>query len=66
MLAPHPAGGKEVQWHGVLLLLHRFDRDGEARRHNTAHVVELRGGRISRWEERPGSQSEFERAWGAP
>jgi ketosteroid isomerase-like protein len=52
--------------HGVLLLLHRFDRDGEPRRYNTAHVVELTGGRICRWEERPGSQSEFEEAWGAP
>jgi ketosteroid isomerase-like protein len=52
--------------HGVLLLLHRFERDGEARRYNTAHVVEFSGGRISRWEERPGSRSEFEQAWGAP
>ena len=41
--------------HGVLLLHHEFDRDGRHREYLTAHAVELRDGRISAWEERPGS-----------
>jgi len=50
--------------HGVLLLLHEFDREGRHRQYRTAHIVEFRHGRISRWEEHPGSMSEFESAWG--
>ncbi|HZU72661.1 MAG TPA: SgcJ/EcaC family oxidoreductase [Acidimicrobiales bacterium] len=50
--------------HGMLELRHEFDRDGVHRSYLTAHVVEFRDGRISRWEERPGSIAEFEAAWG--
>ena len=50
--------------HGVLLLHHEFDRDGQRRSYETAHVVGLRDGLISSWEERPGSLREFEAAWG--
>jgi len=49
---------------GVLLLHHEFDRAGSHREYLTAHVCELRDGRISRWEERPGSLAEFAAAWG--
>ena len=50
--------------HGILLLHHSFDRDGAHRQYGTAHVCQLRDGRISAWEERPGSLREFEDAWG--
>jgi uncharacterized protein len=50
--------------HGILLLHHEFDRDGQRRTYATAHVCELRDGLISTWEERPGSLREFEQAWG--
>jgi hypothetical protein len=50
--------------HGVLLLHHEFDRDSVHRSYQTAHACLLRGGRIARWEERPGSMAEFEAAWG--
>lgn len=50
--------------HGILLLHHEFDRDGEHRSYETAHVCGLRDGLICSWEERPGSMSEFEAAWG--
>jgi ketosteroid isomerase-like protein len=49
---------------GVLLLLHTFTRDGQPRSYRTAHLVEFRDGRLSRWEEHPGSLAEFEAAWG--
>jgi ketosteroid isomerase-like protein len=50
--------------HGVLLLLHRFDRDGQPWEYRTAHVVEFRDGLIASWREHPGSPREFEEAWG--
>jgi len=50
--------------HALLLLHHEFDRDGAHREYETAHVCELRDGRISSWREHPGSMREFEAAWG--
>lgn len=50
--------------HGVLLLLHRFDRDGRHQEYRTAHIVQLRDGKIASWQEHPGSPQEFEEAWG--
>ena len=50
--------------HGLLQLRHEFIRAGAHRSYLTAHAVELRLGRIARWEERPGSLREFEAAWG--
>lgn len=50
--------------HGVLLLHHEFDRDAQHREYRTAHIVELREGRIASWTEHPGSLREFEDAWG--
>jgi ketosteroid isomerase-like protein len=49
---------------GILLLRHEFDRDGIHRVYNTSHVLDVRDGLISTWEERPGSLTEFEAAWG--
>jgi len=50
--------------HGVLLLHHEFDRDGDHHEYSTAHIVELSDGRIASWAEHPGSMHEFEEAWG--
>ena len=52
--------------HGVLMLHHRFTRDGTEREYRTAHIVELRDGLIAKWTEHPGSPHEFEEAWGVP
>jgi ketosteroid isomerase-like protein len=51
--------------HGVLLLLHTFERDGQPREYRTAHIVDFEEGRIASWTEHPGSVREFEEAWGA-
>jgi ketosteroid isomerase-like protein len=50
--------------HGVLLLVHTFDRNGEHHEYQTAHLVDFRGSKIARWTEHPGSMREFEAAWG--
>ncbi len=50
--------------HGVLLLVHTFERDGERHEYQTSHLVDFRDSRISRWTEHPGSMREFEAAWG--
>ncbi len=50
--------------HGVLLLHHEFDRDGTHWQYQTAHIIEFRDGKVSRWTEHPGSMREFEEAWG--
>lgn len=50
--------------HGVLLLLHLFDRAGQHYEYQTAHRVAFRDGKIARWTEHPGSMREFEEAWG--
>ena len=50
--------------HGVLLLHHQFDRDGNHHEYRTAHIVDLRDGLIAGWTEDPGSMHEFEEAWG--
>jgi ketosteroid isomerase-like protein len=50
--------------HGALLLVHTFDRDGARHEYQTAHIVEFRDTKISRWTEHPGSMREFEAAWG--
>ena len=50
--------------HGLLLLHHEFDRGGQHREYRTAHICELRDGKIASWTEFPGSLAEFEEAWG--
>ena len=49
--------------HGVLLLRHEFQRGGR-HEYRTAHICELRNGKIATWTEHPGSLTEFEAAWG--
>lgn len=51
--------------HGVLMLVHKFTRDGQPREYRTSHIVEFRDGQISKWTEHPGSLREFDDAWGA-
>ncbi len=51
--------------HGVLLLVHEFDRDGRHREYRTAHMCTFRGDQIASWTEHPGSLREFEDAWGS-
>lgn len=50
--------------HGILLLHHEFDRDGKHREYRTAHICDLKDGKIATWTEFPGSLREFEDAWG--
>jgi ketosteroid isomerase-like protein len=50
--------------HALLLLHHHFDRDGKHWEYETAHVCELRDGKIASWRDHPGSMQEFEDAWG--
>jgi ketosteroid isomerase-like protein len=50
--------------HGVLLLRHTFTRAGQPREYLTAHIVTMRGAKISTWREYPGSTKEFLEAWG--
>jgi len=51
--------------HGVLLLEHRVEHDGQAVEYRTNHVVTLRDGKIASWREWPGDMKEFDRAWTA-
>ena len=51
--------------HGVLLLRHSFQRAGQPREYLTSHIVTMRDGQISTWQEYPGSPKEFEEAWGS-
>lgn len=48
---------------GVLLLNHSFERDTGHAEYRTAHKVELRDGKIARWEEWPGEMERFDAAW---
>jgi ketosteroid isomerase-like protein len=49
--------------HGVLLLVHRFRRGDTDVEYRTNHVVELKDGLISRWQEWPGDLGTFAAAW---
>jgi hypothetical protein len=50
--------------HGIVTREHEIDCDGDHGEYLTAHAVTLRRGRMSTWEERPGSPGGFEKAWG--
>src|SRR4051794_8893044 len=45
--------------HGTLLLTHRLQRDGKSIEYRTAHVVQMRDGKIAAWQEWPGDLSGF-------
>lgn len=49
--------------HGVLLLVHRLQRDGKPVEYRTTHIVQLRNGNITTWREWPGDNAVFALAW---
>jgi ketosteroid isomerase-like protein len=49
--------------HGVAILEHCLERDGKRIEYRTDHIWQFRNGKLSGWEERPGNQEEFNRAW---
>jgi ketosteroid isomerase-like protein len=49
--------------HGVLLLVHRLQRDGKPVEYRTAHVVQLQDGKIATWAEWPGDLAGFTEVW---
>ena len=49
--------------HGVALLEHWLTRDGRRIEYRTDHIWQFRGDKCSRWEERPGDEDAFNRAW---
>jgi ketosteroid isomerase-like protein len=50
--------------HGVVLLRHRFQRDGKKHDYRTAHVYDIVGGKLARCHEQPRDPAAFEEAWG--
>lgn len=51
--------------HAVVLARHRFTRDGRPRDYRTAHVYEIREGKLARCFEQPRDPAGFEDAWGS-
>jgi ketosteroid isomerase-like protein len=51
--------------HAVVLARHRFTRDGSPRDYRTAHVYEVRDGKLARCFEQPRDPAEFRDAWGS-
>jgi ketosteroid isomerase-like protein len=51
--------------HAVVLARHAFVRGGVQKAYSTAHVYEIRGGRLARCFEQPRDPAAFEDAWGA-
>ena len=52
--------------HGVVLLLHELEREGQPQRYSTAHVYRIREGKLASFEEYPQDLYAFDEAWGAP
>ena len=50
--------------HAVVLARHRFTRDGSAKDYWTAHVYEVRAGKLARCFEQPRDPTAFDDAWG--
>jgi ketosteroid isomerase-like protein len=50
--------------HAVVLARHRFTRDGVAHDYRTAHVYEIRDGKLARCFEQPRDPVSFDAAWG--
>jgi ketosteroid isomerase-like protein len=50
--------------HAVVLARHRFTRAGAAKDYRTAHVYEVRDGKLARCYEQPRDMDAFEDAWG--
>jgi ketosteroid isomerase-like protein len=49
--------------HGVVLANHRFDRDGAPKQYQTAHVYEIRDGKLATCWEQPRDPGVFDDAW---
>lgn len=50
--------------HAVVLVRHSFTRDGQSKDYRSAHVYEVREGRLAICWEQPRDQAEFDEAWG--
>ena len=50
--------------HAVVLAHHQFMRHGAAKEYRTAHVYEVRGGKLAEGWEHPRDMAAFEDAWG--
>lgn len=48
---------------GVVLVLHRFKRGGVPKEYRSAHVYDLRGGKLAAAWEQPRDQAVFDDAW---
>jgi ketosteroid isomerase-like protein len=49
--------------HAVVLARHRFTRDGSLKDYRTAHVYEIRDGKLARCFEQPRDPASFDDAW---
>jgi len=50
-------------YHGIVVLDHWLERDGKRIEYRTDHIWGIEGGKLTSWQERPGNQEEFDRAW---
>jgi ketosteroid isomerase-like protein len=50
-------------YHGVVLLIHSLERNGNHIEYRTSHRWTIRNGKFISWEEYPGSEEEFNKAW---
>ena len=51
--------------HAVVLARHRFKRNGAAKDYRTAHVYEIRDGKLAQCYEQPRDAASFHDAWGS-
>ena len=52
--------------HAVVLARHRFTRDNSLKDYRTAHVYEIRDGKLAQCFEQPRDPASFDDAWGTP
>jgi len=50
--------------HAVVLARHRFTRAAQPKEYRTAHVYQIRGGKLAECWEHPRDQAVFDDAWG--
>ena len=51
--------------HAVVLASHRFERNGKSKEYLTAHVYNVREGKLAECWEQPRDQAQFDDAWGS-
>ncbi len=49
--------------HGVVLVLHRFPRDGQPKEYRSTHLYDIRDGQLRECWEQPRDQALFDDAW---